>query len=172
MSPPAARYDGRVLRNAVVLVGSALVLGVLALGTWRVSTKEESRARPHAEMFEDLMNLKGLVGLCATAERLPMKDGTLDPYHFVKTGRLVPEQFPVFRSHRRDVAPTEEEIRRGDYTSFPWERYRGDRTDCRPPVFPLLWEAQPIRGLTLVGFSDGSACALEAKELKRWGLAR
>jgi hypothetical protein len=162
------------VRSASVYAAAALVLGVLVLGGWRVSTKEarhEEQLRAYW-MIEDLHNARELLRQCLLAERLPMKDGALDLYHFVQTGEIDSQGFKVFRSNRRGVGPTDDEIRRGDYTSFPWERYRGDRTDVGLPVFPLMWEPQPIRGLTLVGFSDGSVLMLEAKELEKWGLGR
>jgi hypothetical protein len=101
-----------------------------------------------------------------------MKDGALDPYHFVRTGDIQPEQFEVLRSRYDGVGPTDQEIRRGDYTNFPWERYRGDPSRPIVPRFPLLWGNPHAKGWRLVGFSDGSVELVEREQLGQWGLDR
>lgn len=64
------------------------------------------------------------------------------------------------RSERAGKGPADEEIERGDYANFPWERYRGDRE--LGGRFPLLREKRPDkRGGGLVAYSDGSAWYVE-----------
>ncbi|HEX5135637.1 MAG TPA: hypothetical protein VFY93_01570 [Planctomycetota bacterium] len=90
------------------------------------------------------------------AAQIPLKDGVFDPYAFVRRGDITRERYDVFRSARSGTGPTDEKIERGDYTNFPWERYRGDGRLEGPP-FPLLWERTPDKeGRVLVAFSDGS----------------
>jgi len=166
-----------VLRNAAVLVASALALGILALGGWRVSTKEErnrvARRTGYGAVLEDANSLRQIVGMIVERGELPMKDGALDPYDFVRTGTITDRQIHMLlRSRRMDKGPTKEEVLRGDYTNFPWERYRGERTDLGPPVYPLLWERESITDYRFVGFSDGSVKALDPDEFEERGLAR
>jgi hypothetical protein len=49
-----------VLRDACVFVATGLVLGILALGTWRVSTKAERdlQGQRGGWLFDDLSNLR------------------------------------------------------------------------------------------------------------------
>jgi len=163
-----------VLRDAGAFVATGLLLVVLALGTWRVSTKAERdlQGLRSTWLWEDVGNLRCLAGLFVTCESLPMKDGVLDPYHFVRTGDIVPEVFEVLRSKYFGVGPTDEEIRHGDYTSFPWERYHGDPSRPLTPRFPLLWGRPLAKGRRLVGFSDGSVEIVNVERLGQWGLDR
>jgi hypothetical protein len=163
-----------VLRDAGIFVASGLALGVLALGTWRVSTKEtrDIEGRRRSGWATDLLNVRDIVGLVAFTGRLPMRDGAFDPYDLLRTGDMTFEQIKVLRSERLGIGPTEEEIRRGDYTNFPWERYRGDPGRPRTPPFPLLWEREPLGRRIIVGFSDGTAFVHDREELVKWGLAR
>jgi hypothetical protein len=92
--------------------------------------------------------------------RTPVKDGAFDPYAFVRRGDVAPEQYGIFRSARSGTGPTDEEIERGDYTDFPWERYRGDGR--KVGMHLLLWEKAPDkRGGRVVANADGSAEYLE-----------
>jgi len=98
----------------------------------------------------------------------PMKDGVFDPYEFARRGDIPREKYDLFRSERLGTGPTDEEIERGDYTNFPWERHRGefDRAPKAPPVL-LLWEKVPDKhGGRLVALSDGSARYFEAEEFE------
>lgn len=135
---------------ATLSVAGLLFLGFVAMLAW---PREGCGGGP---ILRDIYNLKGIVGLVITAPQTPLKDGELDPYAFVRSGDVVREQYGIFRSVRSGTGPTDEEIERGDYTNFPWERYRGDGK----PIgrFPLLWEKEPDkRGGRIVGFADGSA---------------
>lgn len=127
--------------------------------------KPERRAG-RAATLEDISNLRNLVGMVVASDKPPMKDGALDPYAFVAKGDIAREQYGVFRSNRQDKAPTEEEIGRGDYTNFPWERYRGEPGKLRRARVPLLWEKEPgADGQHVVGMSDGSAELMSAEGL-------
>ena len=85
-----------------------------------------------------------------------MKDGALDPYVLFRDGVIVGINLRLFRSERSGPGPTDDEVARGDYTNFPWERYRGDGKLEGAP-FPLLWEKTPdAEGKVLVGLSDGT----------------
>jgi hypothetical protein len=107
-------------------------------------------------VLEDINNLRCIVGLAVAEPQTPMKDGVFDPYAFVRKGDVLREQYGVFHSARSGTGPTDEEIERGDYTNFPWQRHRGDGK--RIGRFPLLWEKEADKkGGRVVGFADGSA---------------
>jgi hypothetical protein len=116
------------------------------------------------ERMNDLRILAGL--LVAHGQRPPMKDGTLDVYYFVKKGDITRENYDILRRPGED-RPTDEEIERGDYTNFPYERYRGKgELDFTRPV-PLLWDKAPDEhGVYVVGMSDGRAEAMDEAGLK------
>lgn len=115
---------------------------------------------------DDSNDLRNIVGLVVAARNLPLKDGAFDPYAFFRSGEIRAEYLWVFRSDRSKTGPTEEEVKRGNYTNFPWERYRGDGKLEGPPV-PLLWEKGPDDdGKVLVGLSDGTAACWDYATLK------
>jgi hypothetical protein len=160
------------VRDVTTFIGSGLALGVLVLGGWRVSTMAERdlEGMRGVWLWDDVSSVRQIVGLIVVRGDLPMEDGALDPYYFVRNGDIAGKNIELLRSKRLGIGPTEEEIRRGDYTNFPWERYRGERTNIGPPFFPLLWGRLNAKGWTLVGFSDGSVKMLERDELNEWGL--
>ncbi|MFI5403877.1 MAG: hypothetical protein ACHQ1G_13145 [Planctomycetota bacterium] len=127
-----------------------------------------ARRGDRAARIEDLNKLRQITGLIVVAEKAPVKDGALDPYSFVRMGDVDRKYYDIFRSVSLGQGPTDDEIERGDYTNFPWERYRGDGSDIRgPAVIPLLWEKEPgADGGHLVGMNDGSARILSPEELK------
>jgi hypothetical protein len=122
-----------------------------------------------AAQLEDMNSVRNLVGLIVVTQTVgkpPTKDGALDVYFFVRKGDIAPKYYSVLRSARSETNPTDAEIERGDYTNFPWERYRGERRIDRPPAVPLLWDKQPdAEGKFVVGFSDGSARLMDRDEL-------
>jgi hypothetical protein len=134
---------------------AALAAAVLGMVTWRVAVHLEHRALRALprQRTEDRRRLASIARLVVTSARLPMKDGAFDPYDFVRTGEI--GDTSLFQSARYGRGPTEEEAKAGDYSKFPWERYRGARRLGGPP-FPLLWEKDPdLDGRMLVARSDG-----------------
>lgn len=126
-----------------------------------------ARRGDRAAMMEDVNSLRQLMGLIILAEKPPVKDGALDPYAFVRMGDIARKNYVIYRSTRTGQGPTDDEIERGDYTNFPWERYRGDGSGLRgPTLIPLLWEKEPGADGHLVGMNDGSARILSPEELK------
>jgi hypothetical protein len=121
-----------------------------------------------ASRVEDMSRMMALVHLATRAEALPLKDGAFDPYAFVGTGDITRQDYRTFRSARLGKGPTHWQIERGDYTNFPWERYRGDGSEIKKLVrLPLLWEKEPgSDGQHLVAWSDGSCRVMSPAELK------
>ena len=125
--------------------------------------KSPERRADRAATIEDLRALKDLAALTVMCEQIPMKDGALDIYGFVRIGDVIQPQYGIFRSKRLGTGPTDKEIEAGDYTNFPWERYRGDGKLEGPPV-PLLWERKPDKeGKVLVALSDGTVVHREPR---------
>jgi hypothetical protein len=124
--------------------------------------------RADASRTEDMDRMMELAHLVARAEALPLRDGAFDPYAFVGTGDITREGYVLFRSARLGKGPTDEQIERGDYTNFPWERYRGDGSETKKLVrIPLLWEREPgPDGWHLVAWSDGSCGVVSPAELR------
>lgn len=149
----------------------ALEREVLALKA-RLDKLEGARGQPRpgsrVATMEDLNSLRQLAGHAVIAAKAPIKDGALDPYSFVREGNITGANLGLFRSARQGRGPTDEEIRRGDYTNFPWERYRGDGSDLRrPKLVPILWEKEPgADGKHVVAFNDGSTKLVEPAELE------
>lgn len=150
------------MRWHVLLVAALVLLALLALVifTFHGQTEAEVSLRDDRN---DLRNLAGLLLLRSPGGTLPMKDGALDVYALVRNGDLKGENLKVLRSRRSGTGPTDEEIERGDYANFPWERYRGDGKLEGPP-FPLLWERKPDdKGKVLVALSDGTVTYAEPR---------
>ena len=153
-------------------LATVLAVAVLAASGWRLHVLREGgkKHRRHRLRIEDQSSLRG-IAMSLDAQRLPMKDGVLDPYDLVRSGKLVREQYHCLRSVRFG-GPTDKEIEGGDYTNFPWERYRGDPSRPLVPRFPLLWGRPDTKGRRVVGFSDGSVEVVQPERLDQWGLDR
>ena len=137
------------------LAWAVLILGLLAL--LLLSFPMHGVTEADAARREDTNNLRNIVGLVVLTKKVPLRDGAFDPYAFFLSGEIRRENLRVFESVRSKAGPTDKEIKRGDYTNFPWERYRGDGKLVGAP-FPLLWEKKPDKnGMLLVGLSDGTA---------------
>jgi len=97
--------------------------------------------------------------------KLPMEDGVLDVYAIVRDGKIGREMYSLLRDPESGL-PTDEEIDRGDYTNFPYERYRGNGDwDPMHPV-PFLWDKEPdVDGVFVVGMSDLSGKEMDEVEL-------
>lgn len=153
-----------------VYVGAVLTLVVLAAGAWRVhediqAGRKRGRHRPR---LEDQSNLRNIAGLAAACEALPMKDGAFDPYYLVRNGDIRGSNIKILRSARSGIGPTEEEATAGDYTKFPWERYRGEPRPRGASPYPLLWDKRPDEdGWVLVALSDGTAYRWNQEALDR-----
>ena len=149
---------------------AALAVAVLTTVTWRVAVHLEHkalRALPR-QRTEDRRRLSAIAHLVVTRARLPMKDGAFDPYDFVRRGEIGGGDMGLFRSARYGHGPTEEEAKAGDYTKFPWGRYRGERKPRDAPPYPLLWEKKPDEdGRVVVALSDGSARVWDRETLER-----
>ena len=71
-------------------------------------------------------DLRNIIGLIVVTQMKVMKDGKLDVYALVRKGEIERGSLR-HRSAALDTAgPTDEEIKKGDYTKFPYERYHGD----------------------------------------------
>ena len=87
----------------------------------------------------------------------------MDVYAAVEGGDL---NSSVLRSARLGYGPSNEEIRRGDYTNFPYERYRG--VVVPGESVPLLWDKEPdLRNGRVIGFSDGTVYWREEDEVRQ-----
>jgi hypothetical protein len=139
----------------------ACVLLALACTACGDSHKE---ARP--DRIDRTANVQIITALLVlNGPKLPMKDGALDVYYLVRKGDIDPGSYSVLRS-LGGAHPTDEEIDRGDYTKFPYERHRGSDDWSSAHAFPLLWEKEPDSlGTYAVGMSDGSARLLTEAEL-------
>jgi hypothetical protein len=125
-----------------------------------------------ASKVEDLSHVRDMVGLIAVCGKIPMKDGRVDV--FAVAGELDPSKYYVFRSARSGAGPSDEEIERGDYKNFPYERFRGQVKRGAAESVPLIWDKKPdARNGRIVGFSGGAAKYLGEAEvqalLKRHG---
>ena len=113
-----------------------------ALAYFQGRSKPRTRASSR-DLLSDLKNLRQLVVLVRLSrEGPPAADGRLDIYRFVRSEEIADEHFDVFTSHRCGIRPTNAEIKAGDYTHFPFGRYKGAVT-MKGPVTPWLWERYP-----------------------------
>ena len=119
------------------------------------------RAWDPAPAMDDMNSLRMIVGLVEvqSATKYPWKDGALHVYRLYEVGDITDKRLSVFRSARTGIGPSLKEVKKGDYTHFPYERYKG----AKPPpkgaleAIPLIWDrvASP-RGQRLVGYNGGS----------------
>lgn len=108
---------------------------------------------------KDLDRLRDLIGLLTSGTSVPMRDGAVDPFALRDEAGSAPLDTHFFHSARLGSGPSRDEIAAGDYTNFPYERYRGPQRplqDLDHPL-PLLWDREPHSdGGRLVGLSNGS----------------
>lgn len=152
-----------------VSISAAVVVVVLAAGTWRMLVHDEraDRRAMSRQRVEDRWRLSYIAKLVRASGKLPMKDGAFDPYHFVRTGEVTGKNINLFHSDRYGFGPTEEEAKAGDYARFPWQRCRGARKLDGPP-FPLLWEKEAdADGRLLAVRSDGMVAVWDPETLFR-----
>lgn len=112
-------------------------------------------------------HVRAMVGLLAAKKTLPIKDGALDIYALVRSGEIPKTDYAILRRWPEEV-PSDYEIEHGDYTHFPYERYRGRaELDGRYPI-PLIWDAEPdSAGILIVGMSDGAVRTMYRSEFLR-----
>lgn len=106
--------------------------------------------------------LAGLVA--AAAPEVPLaKDGAIDVFRLVRQSTDDPESWVALtRSLRFDRGPTRDQIESGDYSGFPYGRWRGTVPD---ETVPVVWDRKAdSHGMRVVGFSDGTADLLDAAE--------
>lgn len=150
-------------RSGKALVAGAVLVPVLAVIASRASVTSCPGPR-YADKGHLFQIAQALVAISPDGD-FPMRDGALDVYAAVRSGEIIDRDFNVFRSARSGTGPTDDEIERGDYTSFPWERCRGGGTREGTP-FPLLWERAPDdQGEILVALSDGHVYFMTPEQL-------
>ena len=119
--------------------------------------KGGKRANFEADKVKDMNSMRNLVGLLAVRGKIPMKDGQVDVYALVRKGEIRERHFHVFKSARFGYGPTKEQIKAGDYSKFPYERYRGEVDPAKAKMVPLLWDKKPdARGGRVVGLNGGA----------------
>ncbi|MCZ6571755.1 MAG: hypothetical protein O7C98_01155 [Planctomycetota bacterium] len=138
-----------------------------ALAYFQGRSKPRTRASSR-DLLSDLKNLRQLVVLVRLSrEGPPAADGRLDIYRFVRSEEIADEHFDVFTSHRCGIRPTNAEIKAGDYTHFPFGRYKGARVLGTLPATPWLWERYPHPdGQRVVGYSNGTAKRIPEAEFQ------
>ena len=135
------------MRRYVLLgLGLAIAAAVLVL-----YLKDHASLPWEAAKIADINQTRMLVGYLSRThkkESPPVAaDGRIDVY----AGLLVTTQAQVdeiYRSERLDLGPTLAEVRAGDYTNFPYQRFKGvpSRGD------PWLWDKRPVRGQRFIVF--------------------
>ena len=104
---------------------------------------------------DDMNRVRQLAALLAISRKMPMKDGRVDVYALVRNGDIGARHFSILRSARFGKSPSKDEIEKGDYTNFPYERFKG--TVKPGSHVPLLWDKKPDeRNGRVVGFSSGA----------------
>ena len=79
--------------------------------------------------LQDINSVRNLASyLSLSGDPIPLAaDGRIDVYIFVRTGAIEGEDdLQVYVSALTGQGPTLEEMLAGDYTNFPYERYRGE----------------------------------------------
>ena len=161
-------------RRSGFLLGRILAVAGVGVAAAVVTVAWYGRCGCHRStpILEDVNNLRQIAGMVAVMREFPARDGFLEPNAFVRNGDITGANLNLFRSNRLGRRPTDAEIERGDYTNFPWERYRGDGKLGGAP-FPLLWEkARDKSGGLLVALSDGSVRYCDRAEAERLLAAR
>jgi hypothetical protein len=97
-----------------------------------------------------------------------MKDGALDVYRLFPKRELKERHPFVFRSQRTGAGPSLEELKRGDYTHFPYERWRGATPPKKFGRIPILWDRAPQPdGTRLVAMASGTAEVMQEAKLQK-----
>ena len=99
-------------------------------------------------------------------ESLPVAaDGRIDVYDVFLTSLFARTQEDIddlYRSARLDFGPTLAEVRAGDYTNFPYQRFKGvpSRGD------PWLWDRRPVRGHRVIAFWASASVLVDEQEAR------
>jgi hypothetical protein len=123
------------------------------------------RGRDQAAITADMALMRNLAGLLVFSQ-FPMQDGALDVYRVV--GKDAPDErrLELFRSHRTGVGPSRAEVQKGDYTHFPYERFRGDTPPKGSGDVPLFWDrVAQLDGTRLVALANGAAKRMQEADL-------
>ncbi len=73
----------------------------------------------------------------------------------MRKGEIEEPNFWIFTSVRFGYGPTKEQIKAGDYSKFPYERFRG--VIVLNKELPLLWDRKPdSKGGRVMGFTGGA----------------
>ncbi len=121
---------------------------------WPVTLTDINRTR----------NLVSTFFLAHRGESPPVAaDGRLDVY--AAAGLLVRTQAQIdefYRSERLGMGPTLAEVRAGDYSNFPYQRFKGT-----PSIGdPWLWDKQPVRGHRVIAFGGGRSALVDEQEAR------
>lgn len=152
---PTARADA-IARELQLATGQLYGPDRRAWNGWweSVGTRFDIRSGVSAGVArqKDREHLRMLATAMAMSGDVPRAGGAVDVY--AVAGRV---PLSSFRSERLGTGPTETQVREGDYSTFPWERYKGTRQLKQPEPLPLLWETKPDDGgMRLVAMSDGT----------------
>ena len=120
----------------------------------------------------DMARMRNLAGLLVFSQ-FPMKDGALDVYHVVVDDLPADRQLELLRDSRTGVGPLPSEVQQGDYTHFPYERFRGTAPPKDGGEVPLIWDrVAQLDGTRLVALSSGAVKRMEEAKvlalLDRW----
>jgi len=126
-----------------------------------------------AAITADRTLMRNLAGLLVISQ-FPMRDGALDVYRVFGKDAPDDRQLELFRSQRTGVGPSRAEVSGGDYTHFPYERFRGDTPPKVGADVPLVWDrVAQLDGTRLVGLANGVAKRMKEADLlallERWG---
>lgn len=127
----------------------------------------EGRGQMLARRVQKMNHVRQMIApLVMSRKPLPMKDGQLDVYALVRSGDIRKDDYVILRRWPEKI-PSDEEIERGDYTRFPYDRYRGTG-ELEPRPIPLVWDKEPdSEGVFIVGMSDGSTRSMDRAELAK-----
>ena len=110
----------------------------------------------------DLNGARNIVGLLVVGGKIRFDEARrIDIFLLFRKGevKFKPDHLAVFGSARFGYGPAEAEIKKNDYSNFPYERFRSDGKPIlgRAAQVPLIWDKQPdLKGGRLVGWSSGA----------------
>ena len=147
-----------------------LVVGMLVL-VGLVFVIIPPNSRHLKDSVEDLNSLKQITRMMRDSPQIyTTPDGRIDVYRMMFAKReFDPNRLRLLYSERAGKGPSEPEVRAGDYRNFPWERARLDdirrqwvrwsgewSMQSQEQARPVIWEREPLHGIYVVAFTDGS----------------